>query len=77
MEACPGCGGKCACGAKCQCGSGMGRGGMGGGKMEMWMHMPKEVKIAKLEKKEAIMKAELDFVSKMKEMVKNKPETKE
>ena len=57
----------------CRCQQGQ-HGSMGGGKMGMWMHMPKEVKIAKLEKKEAMIKAELEFITKMKEMVKNMPE---
>ena len=47
-----------------------------GGKMGMWMDMPKEVKIAKLEKKEAMIRAELEFISKMKDMVKNMPDKK-
>lgn len=42
--------------------------------MGMWMHIPKEVKLAKLEKKEAILKAELEFIGKMKEMIKKMPE---
>jgi hypothetical protein len=62
----------CGCGGMCggRCGGGM-EGGMG-----MWMHMPKEVKVAKLEKKEAMLKAELDFVGKMLDMVKKMPEEK-
>ncbi len=66
---CSKCGGQCGgkCGGMC--------GGMGG-EMGMWMHMPKEVKIAKLEKKEAMLKAELDFVGKMLDMAKKMPDVK-
>jgi hypothetical protein len=62
----------CGCGGKC---GGM-CGGMGRGMMGMWMHMPKEVKIAKLEKKKAVMEAELAFIEKMIDMVKKMPEEK-
>ena len=64
---CAKCGGQCGgmCGGQC-----------GGGMMGMWMHMPKEVKVAKLEKKKAIMEAELDFIGKMLDMVKKMPEEK-
>ena len=62
-EECSQCGGKCG-----------GDHGPMGDKMGMMMHMPKEMKVAMLEKKEKIMEAELDFIKKMKEIVKNKPE---
>jgi len=45
------------------------------GKM-MWMHMPKEFKLALLEKKEKMIQAKLEFIGKMKEMVKNMPDKK-
>lgn len=57
-------GGKCS-----QCG------GMGG-KMGMWMHMPKDVKLAKLEMKKTMMEAELEFIGKMIERTKKMPEDK-
>jgi hypothetical protein len=40
------------------------------------MHGPmkKEFKLAKLEKKEKMLKAELEFIDKMKEMIKKMPE---
>ena len=39
-------------------------------------HMPKEFKIAKLEKKEKILQAELEFIGKMKELIKKMPAEK-
>ena len=43
-----------------------------------WMSGPmkKEFKLAKLEKKEKILKAELEFIGKLKEMVAKMPESK-
>jgi hypothetical protein len=55
-------------------------GGMCGGmcgKMGMMMDMPKEMKLAILEKKAKIMEIELDFVNKMMEIVKKMPEEEE
>ena len=42
------------------------------------MHGPmmKEFKLAKLEKKEKMLKAELEFIGQMKEMIKKMPEEK-
>lgn len=42
------------------------------------MHGPmsKEFKLAKLEKKEKMLKAELDFIGQIKEMIKKMPEEK-
>ena len=42
------------------------------------MHGPmmKELKLAKLEKKEKMLKAELEFIGQMKEMIKKMPEEK-
>jgi len=37
-------------------------------------HMPKEFKLAKLEKKEKILKAELEFITQIKELIKKMPE---
>ncbi len=59
--------GKCACG-NCRCEGGM------QGKMGMMMKMPKEFKLAMLEKKEKMLQAKLEFIGKMKEMIKNMPE---
>jgi hypothetical protein len=39
--------------------------------------MKKEFKLAKLEKKEKILKAELEFIEKLKEIVKKIPDSKE
>ena len=39
--------------------------------------MKKEFKLAMLEKKEKILKVKLDFIEKMKEMIKKMPEHKE
>ena len=39
--------------------------------------MKKDFKLAMLEKKEKMIKAELDFISKMKEMINKMPEHKE
>lgn len=41
--------------------------------MMMW---PKEFKLAMLEKKEKILEAKLEFIGKMKEMIKKMPEGK-
>jgi hypothetical protein len=38
--------------------------------------MMKEFKLAKLEKKEKMLKAELEFISQIKEMIKKMPENK-
>ena len=38
--------------------------------------MSKEFKLAKLEKKEKMLKAELEFIGQMKEMIKKMPEEK-
>ena len=38
--------------------------------------MHKEFKLAKLEKKEKMLKAELEFIGQMKEMIKKMPEEK-
>ena len=49
----------------------------GGGEHEgCGCHMPKEFKLAKMEKKEKILKAELEFIGQMKEMIKKMPEEK-
>jgi hypothetical protein len=39
--------------------------------------MMKEFKLAKLEKKEKMLKAELEFIGQMKELIKKMPESKE
>jgi hypothetical protein len=39
-------------------------------------HMPKEFKLAKLEKKEKILKAELEFIGQIKELIKKMPSEK-
>lgn len=47
------------------------------GKMDMMAHMmkmPKEMKIAMIEKKQKMMEAKIEFLGKMKEMVKNMPD---
>ena len=41
---------------------------------ECGCHMPKEFKIAKLEKKEKMLQAELEFIGKIKELIKKMPE---
>ena len=56
-------------------GEGMGEGWMGG-KMGWMMKMPKEFKLAMLEKKEKMLQAKLEFLGKMKEMIKNMPDEK-
>lgn len=58
-------------------GCGEGGEGCGGGSCGMWSGpMKKEFKLAKLEKKEKILKAELEFIAKLKEVVKKMPEDK-
>ena len=52
-----------------------------GGKEERWHHhmagpMKKEFKLAMFDKKEKILKAELEFVGKMKEIIAKMPEEK-
>ncbi|MCX6721335.1 MAG: hypothetical protein NT026_01900 [Candidatus Staskawiczbacteria bacterium] len=51
--------------------------GCGCGGHHMRGPMKKEFKLAKLEKKEKILKAELDFIGQMKDMIKKMPEEKE
>ncbi|MGD0577045.1 MAG: hypothetical protein ABSA74_03160 [Candidatus Staskawiczbacteria bacterium] len=53
-----------------ECGCGCGEHHMHGGPMR------KEFKLAKLEKKEKMLKAELEFIGQIKEMIKKMPEEK-
>lgn len=40
-------------------------------------HKPKEFKLAIIEKKEKILKAELEFIGQMKDLIKKMPDSKE
>ena len=51
-------------------------GGCGCGEHHMHGPMHKEFKLAKLEKKEKMLKAELEFIGQLKEMIKKMPEEK-
>ena len=46
------------------------------GKMGMMMRMPKEFKLAMLEKKEKILEAKLEFIGKLKELIMKSSEDK-